>query len=247
MDKINFANLPSTTTPINATNLNQLQTNVDNGKVDKDVIYWNDNYNNCTTTGIYLAETGLANSPNTNYSFFLEVYRYSSTNILQRATARAQTSSIRQTYERQLINGTWTNWLQVPQIVSGKWTPLLDTQEGVAPTYTLTTQRGDYRIIGGLLYISFYLRGNITALNGTNNYAIIKGLPYAPAEMSLGENGISVGVCYNCINTDDDVILAPYNNSIRIQANRGAAATKWKITPSGGYFALGGSGFYTIE
>lgn len=30
MDKINFQNLPSTSTPINATNLNQLQTNVEN-------------------------------------------------------------------------------------------------------------------------------------------------------------------------------------------------------------------------
>lgn len=30
MDKINFQNLPNTTTPVNATNLNQLQTNVEN-------------------------------------------------------------------------------------------------------------------------------------------------------------------------------------------------------------------------
>lgn len=30
MQKINFQNLPSTTTPVNATNLNQLQTNVEN-------------------------------------------------------------------------------------------------------------------------------------------------------------------------------------------------------------------------
>ena len=30
MQKINFQNLPNTTTPVNATNLNQLQTNVEN-------------------------------------------------------------------------------------------------------------------------------------------------------------------------------------------------------------------------
>lgn len=30
MQKINFQNLPSTTTPVNATNLNQVQTNVEN-------------------------------------------------------------------------------------------------------------------------------------------------------------------------------------------------------------------------
>jgi len=31
MQKINFQNLPNTTTPVSATNLNQLQTNVENG------------------------------------------------------------------------------------------------------------------------------------------------------------------------------------------------------------------------
>ena len=35
MNKINFTNLPSTTTPVNASNLNLLQDNVDNGKQDK--------------------------------------------------------------------------------------------------------------------------------------------------------------------------------------------------------------------
>ena len=30
MDKINFQNLPNTTTPVNATNLNLLQTNIEN-------------------------------------------------------------------------------------------------------------------------------------------------------------------------------------------------------------------------
>lgn len=30
MDKINFQNLPNTTTPVNATNLNQLQDNIEN-------------------------------------------------------------------------------------------------------------------------------------------------------------------------------------------------------------------------
>ena len=34
MDKINFQNLPDTTTPVNATNLNQLQINVENGIAD---------------------------------------------------------------------------------------------------------------------------------------------------------------------------------------------------------------------
>lgn len=35
MNKINFTNLPSTTTPLNATNMNAIQDNVDNAKVEK--------------------------------------------------------------------------------------------------------------------------------------------------------------------------------------------------------------------
>lgn len=58
MQKINFQNLPSTTTPINATNLNAIQTNVEdvfNGNVaaDKMVI----------TNGLYSQPTGNVSTP----------------------------------------------------------------------------------------------------------------------------------------------------------------------------------------
>lgn len=50
MTKITFKNLPDTSTPINATNMNQLQENIDIGKVDKtgDTINGILNFNNKT-------------------------------------------------------------------------------------------------------------------------------------------------------------------------------------------------------
>lgn len=50
MDKINFENKPSTNTPINATNLNQVQTNVENeftvvrGEIDTQKVKYADIY-----------------------------------------------------------------------------------------------------------------------------------------------------------------------------------------------------------
>lgn len=83
MEKINFENLPDTSTPINNTNLNQLQANVENefsvlnnkindvGNMFNDAfnnantISANMNLNNLTTTGCY-TNGGVtpANSPN---------------------------------------------------------------------------------------------------------------------------------------------------------------------------------------
>ena len=63
--------------------------------------------------------------------------------------------------------------LKTLETESGSWTPTLTTVEGVEPTVEYTTRRGRYVKMGNLVFISFYIRGKITALNGTNNYAFI--------------------------------------------------------------------------
>ena len=62
MNKINFQNLPSTSTPINATNLNQVQTNVDNAKLEKTIVVTatNQDLNNYRTEGRYYFNVGNA-------------------------------------------------------------------------------------------------------------------------------------------------------------------------------------------
>lgn len=169
MDKINFQNLPNTTTAVNAANLNLLQDNVDNGKEDK--------------------------------------------------------------------------------MISSTWTPTLNTIENAAPTVTYTTRSGHYYKIGSLVFISFYIRGTITALTGTNNFATITGLPVAPRGVSLGENVLSTGVVYNCIQDDTAPVILDISgsgNRIQIQNSSGSGALKWKVTPTSGYFELGGSGWYEL-
>ena len=59
MTKITFQNLPSTSTPVNATNLNQLQTNVENAINEKNIITIQlGSEFSCTTLDAYTAVTG---------------------------------------------------------------------------------------------------------------------------------------------------------------------------------------------
>lgn len=166
MNKINFTNLPSTTTPVNATNLNLLQDNVDSGKQDK--------------------------------------------------------------------------------MTEGEWTPTLDTIEGVEPTVTYSSRRGRYKRIGNMAFLSFYIRGKITALNGTNNFAQIKGLPFQLKQITLGENVIPVGVMYQLLANTENVVICPYGGRLRVQYNYGTGADALKVTPTN-YFEFGGSGWCEIE
>lgn len=70
MEKINFSNLPDTTTPINATNLNTMQDNIEaeiGTKISKSAIKTistSDDFNNLIETGIYqYGGTNSANKP----------------------------------------------------------------------------------------------------------------------------------------------------------------------------------------
>lgn len=69
MQKINFQDYPNTTTPINATNLNQLQTNVENSINNLGTVLYSNS--NGTTGNVTL------NDSTSNYSY-LEVYYHKS-------------------------------------------------------------------------------------------------------------------------------------------------------------------------
>ena len=158
MQKINFQNLPNTTTPLNATNMNQLQTNVENA-----------------------------------------------------------------------INGDDQTWI-----------PTISTLEEVAPTITYTTQSGVYKRVGNLIFIRFYIRGKITALNGTNNFAVIEGLPVSIGG-TFGSKVIPIGILYSLLVDDTKANFLISGNKIRIQINYGAGAGTLKVTPTN-YFEIAGCG-----
>ena len=132
------------------------------------------------------------------------------------------------------------------KLKSGTWTPLITTIEGKNPAVTYTRQLGSYRKIGDLVYIDFYIRGNITELKGTDNYALVGGIPYAFKSDKFGQQALSLGVCYNLLdgNPTPNLVGSSGGYSIRPQQNSGTSASKLKVSGSIGYFELGGSGVY---
>ena len=123
MQKINFQNLPNTTTPLNATNMNTIQTNVENEFanyytkteannkfVDGSTIYYigsNEDLNNFTTAGAYsIGGQSPSHSPFTgNYAGLLVVFK--SYYVGQLIISSDYYSTI---YIRFYNGSTWGNW-----------------------------------------------------------------------------------------------------------------------------------------
>lgn len=140
------------------------------------------------------------------------------------------------------VNATNLNSLS-NSIIEGTWTPVISALSETNPTATYTTQAGKYKKIGKIVFFNFYIRAKITALNGTNNYAQISGLPYSVIPTEFGTIAGTLGILYSAINDDSKNVFVLSGTSIRVQANNGAAATKWIVTPTN-YMEIGGSGFY---
>ena len=117
------------------------------------------------------------------------------------------------------------------------------------PSVTYTWQKGEYVRIGDLVFISFTVRGQVTALNGTNNYACIKGLPFNIRGSHPSQNGFAVGDVYNLIEYSAliDNVFAGYEDYIQILKEAGKSACKLKTISSSSYFNVGGSGCYIIK
>lgn len=150
------------------------------------------------------------------------------------------------------INDTNLNALQdnidnakQDKMIEGVWTPTLTTLEDIAPTMTYTIRRGKYKKIGNMVYISVYIRGNITTLNGSENYVKITGVPYY-AKNHMVENPLKIGVLYQMLENDSTANAMIIDNIIRVQVQYGETAGKLKVTPTGGvgYFEISASGWY---
>lgn len=135
--------------------------------------------------------------------------------------------------------------LSAIEFAPGNWTPVLTTLEGKAPTMEYLIQRGTYKKIGKLVYLSFYIRGKITKLNGTNNYAVITGIPYSSSK-SLMESGLNINGLYQMLEIDANAGVLIDGNIIRVQSNYGESAGILKVTPTEGtgYFEISASGWY---
>ena len=127
----------------------------------------------------------------------------------------------------------------------GTWTPTLTTLEGKAPTMEYSIKQGTYKKIGKLVYLSFYIRGKITKLNGTDNYAVITGIPYSSSKTMM-ESILNVGGLYQMLESDTNVNALINGDIIRVQMQYGEIAGKLKVTPTdgAGYFEISASGWY---
>lgn len=145
----------------------------------------------------------------------------------------------------EIDGNLFANGKRVYATENGTWTPKLSCVGESAPTYSTTIVRGNYKKIGNLIFISFLIRGKITALNGTNNYAHVTGLPFTPKDYNIGEQSLGIGIIYGATSSDVNMTMGINGGGIRIQNENGATAASWKIT-STSYFEIGASGWYEI-
>ena len=145
------------------------------------------------------------------------------------------------TLRTSTISASWSSWKRIASISAGSWNPTLSCFDENSPTVNYKVVEGLYRVVGtNLCYISFYIKGDITALNGTNNYAQISGLPFTGIGSGFGSSSLSVGVYYQCV-ASNSLLFAINKNVIRLQGGDGSYALKWKTCTN---FELAGSGFY---
>ena len=244
MDLINWENLPLQTTPLNKTMLKQFQDNINNGKVDKTLTTLNAvDLNTVKETGFYYCSS-CSNIPSGASNGYLDVLRLSDSYVLQKYYKYDGVGS----FERKCVRGTWENWIEIPYEINGTWIPKINTRNNIAPTATYTSQTGTYKKIGNMVFIAFYLRGKITALNDTNNYGAISGLPFAPKTYSTGQCALTIGQIYNVgniTNTPTMYLRNEYDGLIWLQNNNGSGALVLQLSGSSD-FQVGGSGWYEI-
>ncbi len=138
------------------------------------------------------------------------------------------------------------NGKQMFGMETGTWTPIISALNESDPTVTYTAQRGSYTKIGKMVWIDFYLRGEVTKLNGTNNYGCIKGLPFTAKDYNMGEQSFPIGVIYNLTTNTSDLTMGINSQAIRIQTSNGSGASVLKTSAGSGqgYFVIGASGWY---
>lgn len=124
MNKIEFKNLPDTSTPANADNLNAMQDNIEaeiGTKVSQNLETYSGDLNDIKTTGFTYARGTATNLPVAGHFFFLTTIAINENNVYQRATRLIDDLKLMYTYERQCVSGTWTKWKMIsnPNITTG--------------------------------------------------------------------------------------------------------------------------------
>jgi hypothetical protein len=129
-------------------------------------------------------------------------------------------------------------------IENGEWTPEIGCVNEPAPTVTYTYQRGSYMKIGNLVFLKFSIRGKITALNGTNNYATVTNLPFLADMEDRIYTSLVISDVYDVLTSDENVMFKVNQDCIRLQTKYGAYAGVFKISSKN--FDISASGWYKV-
>jgi len=181
MQKINFQNLPNQTTPVNATNLNQLQTNVDNGKVEATATLNNPDLNDVIYRTAFYFIMGGTNMPEETNGYLL-VQKYSDTYVSQEYIT---TSGVK--YIRTLRSGTWGDWTRImPSTTTNANGTAVKFPDGTMICYNskeytnvdITAQAGGvyYKAFGLTFPVAFYAKPTVTPFIEQNSGIIWTGL-----------------------------------------------------------------------
>lgn len=200
--------------------------------------------------GTYRTDSGnitnsLTNCPVTGTAFKMVVELLHSTETNRIRQTIYQHTANSKTFVRTCQSGTWGDWLPMVDD-AGTWTPVMRNA-----TATYTVQNGYYHRIGNVVFYSCQIRGNISAVTGSE-YAYIDGLPFH-AQYSSG-GGLMKEYLRLVVNDDvPPAIIINYESSfgtyISLQntsPGKGTSATKWKTTGSGQTFYCSLTGFYFI-
>ena len=110
-------------------------------------------------------------------------------------------------------------------VTYGTWTPTLISTDG-GMTYTTSYNYACYYSIGRLVYVTFYMKVNVT--NAGSGYARVTNFPFAPVSgqyFAMARSLFATGRYSN--NTYGEVGFLQGDGTMRIQSANGTAALKW--------------------
>ena len=210
MQKINFKNLPSTDTPLNAENLNLLQQNIENEFTGTNIFKFkgaldyttNFNSQNITGTGYYDYngyigdDTGKYRPTNTKCLGILLVFYAKSYNMLTQVFY----GSAGEIYYRFFQDGSWAPWMVIEAKDSG-WINL-PLEAGISVGSIVG--KAQYRKVGKIVYI----RGDVRGISGAGTTFAKLPSGYRPSSQHYFLSEAS-GKRYsrNYISTNGDLVL----------------------------------------
>lgn len=120
MDKIEFKNLPDTTTPLNAENLNTMQNNIEAEINSLPVAKYRTSgtaFDDPNTTTYDLILTSL-NTPESGVYYYIKTFFYQNKSATSNRSQIAIGYNNNKVWQRYYYDGTWSDWRVLNQVIT---------------------------------------------------------------------------------------------------------------------------------